>query len=60
MPRMDEEGWRLAETRPLDVGERVVPVATAGQGEAAVASYRAARRGGGGARKGDGGETSLH
>lgn len=59
--RMGEEGWRLAETRLLDVEERVAPAVTAGQGEAAGAAQSpAARRRGGGARKGDGGETSLH
>ncbi|WP_222706904.1 patatin-like phospholipase family protein [Massilia arenae] len=57
--RMGEDGWRLAETRLLDVEERVAPAATADQGEAAAPSP-AARRRGGGARKGDGGETSLH
>ncbi|MDY0964826.1 hypothetical protein [Massilia sp. CFBP9026] len=57
--RMGEEGWRLAETRLLDVEERVAPAATAGHGESAAPSP-AARRRGGGARKGDGGETSLH
>ena len=59
--RMGEEGWRLAETRLLDVEERVAPAATMGQGEvAAAAASPAARRRSGGARKGDGGETSLH
>ncbi|MDY0975659.1 patatin-like phospholipase family protein [Massilia sp. CFBP9012] len=58
--RMGEEGWSLAETRLLDVEERVAPAATAGQGEAAAGPTPAARRRVGGARKGDGSETSLH
>jgi hypothetical protein len=59
--RMGEEGWRLAETRLLDAEERVAPAATTGQGQAATAAASPpARRRSGAARKGDGGETSLH
>ena len=59
--RMGEEGWRLGETRLLDIEERAVPAAVPRQGERPAApATLPARRKSGGARKGDGGETSLH
>lgn len=57
--RMGEEGWRLGETRLLDVEEWTAPPAGAREGgrqEAGLPSG-ARRRG---ARRGDGGEASLH
>lgn len=59
--RMGEEGWRLGETRLLDVEERTAPNIDGGRGERPeVPAPKAARRKPGSARKGDGGETSLH
>lgn len=57
--RMGEEGWRLGETRLLDVAERTAPPAGAHEGERPQAGLpSAARRRA--ARKGEGGEASLH
>jgi len=57
--RMGEEGWRLGETRLLDVEERTAPPAGARQGERREAGLPSGPRRRG-ARKGDAGEASLH